>query len=498
VIEDILSRAEPFDDADTLQLHNYYFGQLSRFASRQGAADPEGAANLALFDGFRAQSRRAIVDEPAFRSYLYRATKSHLLNESRRRVPVPTGLIDDGPDCGGERWERADRVSSIEPSVEQVVEQEWLSAVFSQLPEDHQKVLTMRVVEGLSAEEAGRELDRAPNAVYQLQHRAQQRLRNLVLLALAALLAIAGAFLVVSRNSPSSRTITPAPVDRPQERFVTSEPLPTAETAVSVPAVQVDGVVDLPSPADDGSTSASAEPVPTSLPTEGGTEPSPSPSSTTAGSGAAVTTSGSSSTTAAAPAAQSTVPSAPSNTVPSAVSSTVPSAPSGSKTVPSAVSSTVTALPGSSTAPPAPSTTRALANTTVPTTSASTTTTSTAPIGGSPNQVLNTCRVLNKVNGLYVELYDPALAEPDDVFNRPWAVRVDSIDALTGLPSTRQFVTSPNWPNPGWITADGTATFDRPSEPAVWTVRVGQPGTEFVGLSYEIEEQWYEYEGCPG
>ncbi len=254
-IEAILGRADSLDDVDAMRLHRHYFDSLVGYARRQGADDPEGAANLALFDGFRAYGRTAIIDESAFRAYLYRAAKSHLLNQSRRRVPIPADPHDARP------HESAGAVDAM-------VEREWMAGLFRQLPQDHQEVLQLRVVEGLSAEEAGVRLGRAPNAVYQLQHRAQQRLRRLVLLALAVLAIVAGAVALWSRTSSSSRLVNLDPIEQPVESTPTTAANPIVAVDPDADATATDaGVGTESTTADTTITTADATTADTTITT---------------------------------------------------------------------------------------------------------------------------------------------------------------------------------------------------------------------------------------
>lgn len=169
-VERILRRAAPLSEWEATQIHRVYAGPLARYANRAGANEPEAVANLALFDTFRAHARCPIVDEAAFRAYAYRAARSHTLNEARRRPPRPVA-----PD----EIALTDACPSAEAAGRAVVERMWLSDLLGQLTVDQAEVLKLRLVEGLSAEEAGRRLGRAANAIYQLQHRAQRRLRRL-------------------------------------------------------------------------------------------------------------------------------------------------------------------------------------------------------------------------------------------------------------------------------------------------------------------------------
>lgn len=235
-VEHTLRHGEDLSEEDASTLHGIYVGQLTSYATRIGATDPEAMADLALFDTFRAHARKPILDEPAFRAYAYRAVRSHTLNEARRRTPVP---VDP------------DETSSLDPCPvaeaegEAIIERLWLNEILDQLTDDQVAVLQMRLVEGLSAEEVGRRLGRAPNAVYQLQHRAQHRLRRLGLAAALAVVA-AAAVLAVVRGQSNRITIEPAPVDQPATTtLVPAEPDAGTRSTVVVEVAPVGDADDL-------------------------------------------------------------------------------------------------------------------------------------------------------------------------------------------------------------------------------------------------------------
>lgn len=84
------------------------------------------------------------------------------------RADVPTDLVPEQPDDA----------PGPEESAVRAVEAEWARALLSELPEQQRRLLVMRVVSGLSADETGRELGMSPGAVRVAQHRALARLRQ--------------------------------------------------------------------------------------------------------------------------------------------------------------------------------------------------------------------------------------------------------------------------------------------------------------------------------
>lgn len=85
------------------------------------------------------------------------------------RLAVPTDDLPDGPDDG----------PGPEETVVRYVEAERARALLARLPHHQRELLTLRVVAGLSAEEAGNVLGMSAGAVRVAQHRALARLRAL-------------------------------------------------------------------------------------------------------------------------------------------------------------------------------------------------------------------------------------------------------------------------------------------------------------------------------
>ena len=98
---------------------------------------------------------------------------SHKVADAQRgaaRQPIPTEDVPDGPDDA--------------PGPEDVavacLEAERVRALLAQLPALQHRLLVLRVLSGLSAEETGEALGMSPGAVRVAQHRALARLRAIV------------------------------------------------------------------------------------------------------------------------------------------------------------------------------------------------------------------------------------------------------------------------------------------------------------------------------
>jgi RNA polymerase sigma-70 factor, ECF subfamily len=102
------------------------------------------------------------------------AIASHKVADARRsaaRLAIPTESLPDGPD---------DQPGPEEAVVARL-EAQRAKALLSRLPEQQRRLLALRVVTGLSAEETGQALGMTAGAVRVAQHRALARLRAFAL-----------------------------------------------------------------------------------------------------------------------------------------------------------------------------------------------------------------------------------------------------------------------------------------------------------------------------
>jgi RNA polymerase sigma-70 factor (ECF subfamily) len=106
-----------------------------------------------------------------FASFVF-GIASHKLADAMRaaaRQPVPTEDLPDGPD---------DRPGPEEMAVA-ALEAERVQALLARLPDRQHKLLVLRVLSGMSAEETGAALGMSAGAVRVAQHRALARLRDI-------------------------------------------------------------------------------------------------------------------------------------------------------------------------------------------------------------------------------------------------------------------------------------------------------------------------------
>ena len=228
---DELLQTGALSEADFEVIYRHYHRPLTGFSARHGSLDPEGVANLALFDGYRAFQRNKLRSERAFRAYVYRAAQSRVIGEHRRPTPRPAVVAENDVAVDDGAEERADR--------------SWLSGMIQELPNDQQRVITSRYLEGRSARETASELDRNPNAVHQLQHRAMQNLRRVAAAAAMACLLVA-VLIAIDRFTADPTTVLNAPADSSDQTVEQTVPNrvdaePTTQSLPETPAAAADG-----------------------------------------------------------------------------------------------------------------------------------------------------------------------------------------------------------------------------------------------------------------
>lgn len=275
VVSEVLRRGSSIDDAGFAVLYRHYQPSLTKYAVRRGASDADGSADLAMFDGYKALANDTLRDrsEPAFRTYLYRAINGHIVNEHRHGGLSTVGLTDDIPLDGDHADEAVDRL--------------WLESLIGNLTDAQRNTIRGRFLMDLDAIEVGRLLDKDPNAIHQLQHRALRRLRKLILTLALAVVAIVGIAAVLELVSPEIKVDT-TPIDRPDTpTTTTTAPLEADRVTTPVPSAEAQsqdgsGPDALPEPAqsEDNPTAATTELSETTGQATTSTPPTPTPPST--------------------------------------------------------------------------------------------------------------------------------------------------------------------------------------------------------------------------
>lgn len=220
----VLRLGSTIDDAGFAVLYRHYQPLLTKYAARRGLFDPEGAADLAMFGGYKALKKGGFLErpEPAFRTYIYRAVDTQLADEHRRIRPTLTDLDDDLPAEVDHADDATDRL--------------WLQSLIDELTDAQRDTIRNRFLLDLDAREVGRLLDKDPNAIHQLQHRALNRLRKLIV-TLAVVVAVLVGVLVIRNVLTTELSIDTTPIDR------SDSPVPTT------PQLEEDRVI-APAPGD--------------------------------------------------------------------------------------------------------------------------------------------------------------------------------------------------------------------------------------------------------
>ncbi|MEM7342156.1 MAG: sigma-70 family RNA polymerase sigma factor [Actinomycetota bacterium] len=181
-------------------IYRRYHRRLARYAAGQGAVDPDGMADLALLDGYRALGRLRSNEPAVLEAYLFRATRSHVIRESRQRRDLPVATIDDDA-----------APAAFEHSVAATID---MGALLDELPPDQRHVIELRFLEDLSTIETADRLGKTPGAVRQLQLRALRRLRRVgFIVAVVAIVALAAAAAAIFRQNPAAIDVDIGPAD---------------------------------------------------------------------------------------------------------------------------------------------------------------------------------------------------------------------------------------------------------------------------------------------
>ena len=176
-LQELSSRAVRGDAAATEQLlkvvhrmvRRYCRARLARFPGADHTADDVAQevciAVLSALARYRDEGR-------PFEAFVYRIAANKVADAQRSfyRAAVPFAEMPDSTETSAGPEELAERDSDAQT----------VRDLLSALPETMRELLVLRVAVGLSAEETGRALGMSAGAVRVAQHRAMQRLRQLV------------------------------------------------------------------------------------------------------------------------------------------------------------------------------------------------------------------------------------------------------------------------------------------------------------------------------
>jgi RNA polymerase sigma-70 factor (ECF subfamily) len=176
-IQELSSRAIQGDAVATERLlkvvhrmvRRYCRARLARFPGADDTADDVAQevciAVLSALARYRDEGR-------PFEAFVYRIAANKVADAQRAfyRAAIPYAELPDGPEAAAGPEELAERAHDVQT----------VRDLLSTLPEAMRELLVLRVAVGLSAEETGRALGMSAGAVRVAQHRAMQRLRQLV------------------------------------------------------------------------------------------------------------------------------------------------------------------------------------------------------------------------------------------------------------------------------------------------------------------------------
>lgn len=140
---------------------------------------------LYRFIYYRVQNRQEAED-------FTQETYARVLNgvKSSRNLPSQNYLQTVALNLIRDRWRRQksrgievpleESLLSGSSQTEESIDREWLKWLMSQLAEDHQTVLRLRIIEGYSRAETARRMGRTEDAIRGLQYRAVLALRDMM------------------------------------------------------------------------------------------------------------------------------------------------------------------------------------------------------------------------------------------------------------------------------------------------------------------------------
>lgn len=138
-------------------------------ASLRNRAETEDATQEVFLRALRSFDRYRHKDTP-FRAYLATIAKNLLRDRWRRSGPILVDIADQ-PEPQADDPQPDERVIVAE-------QQQSIAELLETLNDDQREVIRLRVLEGRSTDEVAKRLNRTPNAIRQLQHRAINTLRH--------------------------------------------------------------------------------------------------------------------------------------------------------------------------------------------------------------------------------------------------------------------------------------------------------------------------------
>lgn len=166
----VLAAAQTGAEWALTSLYQDLHASVLRYLRAHDPVEAEDLASEVWLDVARGLHRFA-GGENDFRKWLFTIARRRLLDHRRRSArrrtdPVPSESLLDLADAADVENEALDTIAA----------QDAIVRLVEILPADQAEVVILRVVAGLSAEEAGGVMGKRPGAIRVLQHRALERL----------------------------------------------------------------------------------------------------------------------------------------------------------------------------------------------------------------------------------------------------------------------------------------------------------------------------------
>ncbi len=156
----VVEAAGEGDQVAVTELVNHCLPQIASYVAHRGSAHPEALANLVMAEFVSGLDRLEFKNPGQVWSYLYRMSRSRLLDERRKaRLEQPTELlevIDERGTCFDEN----------------VATELWVKELLAELTEDQRQVVELRFKDDLTLEETAKRVGKTLTAVKGLQRRA--------------------------------------------------------------------------------------------------------------------------------------------------------------------------------------------------------------------------------------------------------------------------------------------------------------------------------------
>ena len=153
------------------QVYRTYASQVLGYLTARGVEDPE-AAMQEVFLSVLPRLGTVQGGTAGLRTFIFSIAHARLVDDHRRQSRTPAKLPFE-PEL-----DRREDSSAEKEALERISPQEVLG-LLDGLPADQREVLSLRLVAGLTVEQAAEAMVKSPGAIKQLQRRALLKLREL-------------------------------------------------------------------------------------------------------------------------------------------------------------------------------------------------------------------------------------------------------------------------------------------------------------------------------